>query len=262
MAHEELTPIESPMDQDEASVRVVSEEPVRSELLTSLDNGSHDGSQDGSQDRPEGLPDKFWDAENGEILTDTLISSYRSLEQKLGGAEFGMVPNDPSGYRIELQEHPGMEINEGVNTRLHTAGFTGAQAQLVYDLAAEYLPEISSEIGAQIALDANHERLVERFGGERQWNETAAQTLTWGKANLPQEAFESLAGTYDGVLQMQTLMNSNEPSLVRDGRNAGGSVSEESLRALMRDPRYWRDHDPAIVSQVTQGFEALYPEKG
>jgi hypothetical protein len=30
------------------------------------------------------------------------------------------------------------------------------------------------------------------------------------------------------------------------------------LIALMRDPRYWRDHDPQIVREVRSGFKQLY----
>ncbi|MEQ8602530.1 MAG: hypothetical protein RIB45_04365 [Marivibrio sp.] len=39
---------------------------------------------------------------------------------------------------------------------------------------------------------------------------------------------------------------------------AGRHPDEESLRRLMRDPRYWRDKDPAVVDQVSQGFRRLY----
>jgi hypothetical protein len=30
------------------------------------------------------------------------------------------------------------------------------------------------------------------------------------------------------------------------------------LNQLMRDPRYWRDHDPAFVNRVTDGYRKLY----
>ncbi len=37
------------------------------------------------------------------------------------------------------------------------------------------------------------------------------------------------------------------------------SAGEGELRQLMRDPRYWRDHDPQYVDMVSQGFRDLYP---
>ncbi len=33
---------------------------------------------------------------------------------------------------------------------------------------------------------------------------------------------------------------------------------ETDLRKMIRDPRYWRERDPAILKQVQQGFERLY----
>jgi hypothetical protein len=27
----------------------------------------------------------------------------------------------------------------------------------------------------------------------------------------------------------------------------------------MRDPRYWRDRNPELIAQVTDGFQRLYP---
>lgn len=36
--------------------------------------------------------------------------------------------------------------------------------------------------------------------------------------------------------------------------------AEEELRAMMRDPRYWRDRDPQVLNAVSEGFRKLYPE--
>jgi len=51
------------------------------------------------------------------------------------------------------------------------------------------------------------------------------------------------------------------PLTESDDQSAAGKINprEEDLRQLMRDPRYWRDHDPQIVDTVSQGFRELYP---
>ena len=54
------------------------------------------------------------------------------------------------------------------------------------------------------------------------------------------------------------MAGGDEPGLVRGG-DSGDAVSEEQLRRMMSDPRYWRDHDPALTRKVRQGFERLYP---
>jgi len=39
---------------------------------------------------------------------------------------------------------------------------------------------------------------------------------------------------------------------------AGRHPEEQKLRELMRDPRYWRDKDPSVLGQVSEGFRRLY----
>jgi hypothetical protein len=45
------------------------------------------------------------------------------------------------------------------------------------------------------------------------------------------------------------------------GRAPGVPVADhdlKTLQAMMRDPKYWRDHDPALVAKVSAGFARLY----
>ena len=35
-------------------------------------------------------------------------------------------------------------------------------------------------------------------------------------------------------------------------------LTDENLRQLMRDPRYWRDRDPEYVRKIENGFKKLY----
>jgi hypothetical protein len=207
--------------------------------------------------RPEHIPEKFWDAGKGEPRTEALARSYAELEKKLGtGAG---VPADPSGYRIETRDE-AIAADAEVNARLHKAGFTQAQAQLVYDLAADKLLPMIGEIAARFEADAQTERLARHFGGEARWHELSRQIGAWGRANLPQSAFDALSATYEGVVAMHRMMTTGEPGLVR-GETAHAAVSLDSLRELMRNPRYWRDHDPVLHAQVADGFKRLYPGK-
>lgn len=211
-------------------------------------------------ERPEGLPEKFWDAARGQPRVDALANSYLQLEQKLGAMAADGVPEDPAGYEIAAGD--GIpEADPEVNARLHAARFSQAQAQLVYELAGEYLAPVVGEMAAEFAAQGEQEELARHFGGPERWRETAGQIRDWGKANLADEVYQALAGTVDGVKAMHRMMGEGEPAMVRDGQAYGAAESEESLRALMRDPKYWRDHDPAIVQRVQQGFQRLYPDE-
>jgi hypothetical protein len=225
-------------------------------------------------ERPAGVPEKFWDRDAGTIRTDALLKSYVELERKLGS----MVPlpgdDDHEGrerlqralgvpatvedYRIEARDEL-LEPTPEINTKLHQAGFTQEQAQLVYDLAAEHvLPLIDDAIGElHAARDA--ERLAKHFGGDASWQNMARQIRTWGEANLSGETYRTLAASYDGVVAMHQMMQAREPTVLQEANGPQADVDEAALTHMMRDPRYWRERDPAFVAQVTEGFQRLYP---
>ncbi|TVR97383.1 MAG: hypothetical protein EA406_09885 [Rhodospirillales bacterium] len=208
------------------------------------------------------MPEKFWDPTKGEIRTDALLKSYAELERRLGRPRAGDVPGSPDDYRINLEspllhDDPDMPAIRG---RLHAAGFTNEQAQLVYDLAAERLEPLVAELAAVSEAERETERLVQRFGGAEPWQQVSRQLSAWGRKALPAPVFDALCTSYEGVVAMHRMMVNEEPALVQDGATMASPVSEAGLKVLMRDPRYWRDHDPAVVAQVREGFRALYPE--
>ncbi|NJN71289.1 MAG: hypothetical protein HC801_14150, partial [Nitrospira sp.] len=97
--------------------------------------------------RPSDVPEKFWDAERGELRADALVKSYVELERKLGGFAENAPPANPEDYQISV----GSELVASdleVNKRLHAAGFSQEQAQVVYDLAAERLPPMIAEVAS------------------------------------------------------------------------------------------------------------------
>ena len=152
--------------------------------------------------RPASVPDKFWDRETGQIRTDALLKSYVELERKLGS----MVPlpddDDPEGrerlrralgvptgadeYRIEVRDEL-LKPTPELNTRLHEAGFTQEQAQLVYDLAAEHVLPLIDDIMGELHASRDAERLSKHFGSDAAWQNMARQIKTWGQANLAED---------------------------------------------------------------------------
>lgn len=218
--------------------------------------------------RPAYVPDKFWDGAKGEIRVEALAKSYAELERRLSRSAAepaappdpaAAVPATPDGYAIDTA-HGLFSADAEINTRLHAAGFTPAQAQLVYDLAAERLVPMVQRLAGEFEQSRQLDRLVAHFGGDEKWGETARQLDAWGRAHLPPEVFGALASTYEGVVALHRMMGSGEPGLgARAG--AGAGLSEEALRAMIRDPRYWRERDPALVARVADGYRRLYPER-
>lgn len=209
--------------------------------------------------RPAHVPDKFWDAATGEVRVDAVLKSYAELEKKLGGVTT-TIPPSPDAYTIAPKEEL-LQSNAEVNARLHAAGFSQEQAQVAYDLAAEYLVPMIADVASLFEAENQTERLVRHFGGEPRWREVSRQLDTWAKSNLPAHVFDALKCTADGVLALHQMMVSGEPGLMHDGGQGAGVASDQALKQMMRDPRYWRDQDPTFVEQVRSGFRQLYPDQ-
>ncbi|TVQ36018.1 MAG: hypothetical protein EA356_06430 [Geminicoccaceae bacterium] len=225
-------------------------------------------------ERPEGIPEKFWDAKAGTVRTEALLKSYVELERRMSrmlphpedseGDEAGRlrealgIPSSPDDYAIEVGSEV-VEVDPELNRRLHEAGFNNQQAQLVYALAEEYLLPAISEAYGEVFVQQELGRLQQTFGGAEQWQATAEQLRTWGKANLAPDVYETLASSYDGVMALSAMMQAREPKVMH-GDGTATAADEPTLRRMMQDPRYWRDRDPGFVAEVTRGFERLYRE--
>jgi len=215
----------------------------------------------GAPVRPDIIPEKFWDAGAGEVRVDALAKSYAELERKLGSSPARDVPESADGYAIDTDDRL-VGADPAVNARLHAAGFTQDQAQLVYDLAGEYLPGMVGEVVAEFEARNQVERLERHYGGADRWRETARQLATWGRAKLPPDVFHALSGTYEGVLALDGMMRNGEPGLGGGGDGAPAGASEADLKEMMRDPRYWREREPLFVEKVRDGFRKLFPGAG
>ncbi|UPY36605.1 hypothetical protein [Sediminicoccus sp. KRV36] len=222
--------------------------------------------------RPADVPEKFWDAERGELRVDALLKSYRELERRMSQRaarpgpeadeeerrrwrEMMNIPESPDGYMIE-PKHELCGPDSDINQRLHEAGFTCEQVQLVYDLASDRLLPLVAEAAQQFEADRQAEKLRAHFGGEERFRRVAAQLKAWGAANLPPGVLEALSTTEEGVLALERMMRGNEPRMEADPQPPE-MLDEGELRRLMRDPRYWRSREPEFVKRVTDGFRKL-----
>jgi hypothetical protein len=225
------------------------------------------------------VPEKFRDPATGGLRADALLRSYLELERRLSQPqarpfwETGDAPDDatraavlralgvpdaPDGYAVAC-DHGLFEPDPDIDARLHAAGFTRQQAQLLYDLAAERMVPMIQEVATRFQAERELERLHAEFGGPAGWRAVSRQILAWAKASLPPAAVEALSTTYDGVMAMRRMMEAGEPAGVGGGAPAAAADGDAEVRRMMRDPRYWRDREPGVVARVTSAFERMYP---
>ncbi|HTH16922.1 MAG TPA: hypothetical protein VL974_09735, partial [Magnetospirillum sp.] len=200
-------------------------------------------------ERPAQVPEKFWDAASGQIRTDALLRAYLDLERRMhtmvkvpgpdasGDDVCGFrramgIPDQPEQYHIETS-HEMLSSDPGVNSRLHAAGFSNPQAQLVYDLAHECMLPAMDRMAAEYDQRRHLDRLKDHYGGDARWSETARQVSAWGKANLPRDVYASLSRSADGVIAMERMMASGEPTMGRAQTPREEAPDEVELKRMM-----------------------------
>ena len=229
----------------------------------SLDtDGDLDPGQAAGGGRPAHVPAKFWDNAQGQLRTEALLRAYLDLERMASSPARRGVPASPEQYCIQCR-HPALTSDAAVNQRLHQAGFSQEQAQLVYDLAHERmlpLVEALQQGQGQNGNAAGLDQLREHFGGETKLRQIAPQLTAWGRKELPADAFKALSSSPEGVKALHRLMlaSSDEPALGRLPAAKDDAPSEDQLKKMMQDPRYWKNRDPAFIDKVTSGFRRLY----
>lgn len=218
------------------------------------------------------IPEKFWDKNKQEIRADALLASYLELEKKLSKMVniptcdadkkriqklLGM-PDAPEDYQISVAQDY-IDIDPELNARLHAKGFTTEQVQEVYDLATEKMVPLILELAAEFQADRERERLIMQFGGPEKWSEISRQLQDYGQKNLPQAAFNGITCSYDGVMALYQMMKNDKGGVTVRGDSGSPEILDEAgIKALMQNPKYWRDRDPQFIAKVTAGFEKLY----
>ncbi|MDB5477730.1 MAG: hypothetical protein JWM96_225 [Alphaproteobacteria bacterium] len=217
------------------------------------------------------IPDKFFDKEKNEIRVDALLKSYLELEKKLAQKPAAEkppaeiihnlldIPASPNEYKITIS-HDMFTTDDEINQRLFEKGYTNEQAQFLYDLAAEKMVPLILDISREFEAERQLEKLNTAFGGKERFREVSRQLLAYGKKNLPKDVLDSLASTYEGVMALYRMMQTGKPLGVQAPTENTG-VDETALRAMMRDPKYWRDKDSAFIQKVSDGFRQVFAEQ-
>ena len=219
----------------------------------------------------ENVPEKFLD-ENGELNTSALVKSYCELEKKM--RTMVSVPNENSddttkqkfnhaiGVPDNASEYPTNSLldDESVREKFHEIGLTSKQVEQIYNIAEEFLqPTINNLFELQTQTNAINE-LKNFFGGTEKMTEAMKAINVFGEKFLPKDAFDALCSTSQGIQGVYKMMQSFEPEVLTN-KNVTENLTDDDLRTMMRDPKYWRDHDPEYVRRIETGFKKLYSQK-
>jgi len=215
------------------------------------------------------IPEKFKD-ENGGLNSEALLKSYLELEKKIGAMV--NVPADDAddaakekfkraiGVPANADEYPCNPMFEDmpeVKERFLQMGLTAKQAEELYKMAAEMISPAISELASARYESEHMDELYRFFGDEEKMRAAMSDINDYAEKNLSPEAIDALCSSADGVKAIYNMMQSKEPSVMTSGKTAE-PVTENSLRQMMKDPRYWRDRDEEFIRKVEAGFRKLY----
>lgn len=216
----------------------------------------------------EQIPEKFLN-ENGELNTNALIKSYCELEKKIGGMI--SLPNENSddeakqkfNHAIGVPEHaddyPKNDLfdDESVREKFLQIGLTSKQVEQIYNIAQEFLqPTLLNLFQLQNQTNALNE-LKNFFGDTQKMNDALKEINAFGERFLPKDAFDELCSTPQGIQGIYKMMQSVEPEVLTD-KSVAENLTDDDLRNMMKDPKYWRDHDSEYVRKIENGFKKLY----
>lgn len=216
----------------------------------------------------EKIPEKFLN-EDGTLNADALVKSYRELEKKMGtmisvpdaGADCDTRAkfNRAIGVPDSADKYPTNDMfdDNSVREKFLEIGLTSDQVAKIYDIAEEFLaPVLSQVFGAQNEISAMNE-LQNFFGGQEKMIDALRAINAFGEKFLPRDAFDSLCTSPQGIQSIYRMMQSMEPNVQTD-KNIAENLTETDLRRMMRDPKYWRDHDAEYIRKIENGFKKLY----
>ena len=216
----------------------------------------------------EQIPEKFLN-DQGELNTSALLKSYCELEKKL--SNMVSVPNEDSddatkqkfnhaiGVPDNASEYPKNDLldDESVREKFHEIGLTSKQVEQIYNIAEEFLqPTLKNLFELQSQTNALNE-LKNFFGSTEKMNDALREINAFGERFLPQSAFDELCATPQGIQGIYKMMQSMEPEVFTD-KNMSENLTDDDLRNMMKDPKYWRDQDPEYVRKIENGFKKLY----
>ena len=214
------------------------------------------------------IPEKFLN-EDGTLNTDALVKSYSELEKKIG--TMVSVPRDDQdkdardkfyraiGVPASADEYPVNDMFDDADVRKKflEIGLTSSQVEKIYQMAEEFLTPVITQLFQQQDESTAMAELEKFFGGTEKMNEALRAINTFGEKFLPREAFDELCATAQGIQSVYKMMQSMEPQVNTD-KNAVENLTDSDLRQMMRDPKYWRDHDAEYVRKIENGFKKLY----
>lgn len=246
--------------------------PADGEKPANGDAGNDD--QGDGKKRPEGVPEKFWNAEAGEIRVDDLVKAYGTLETahtklktEKGYGKAGESEGDyfkdgfkPTAELKNIREIDG-DNDPAVKVFRQVALKHKLPPEVAASIAYDFLAELDGHMPAPIDPEAERAKLGDNAKNVIDATETWVDGL-YDNGLLSADEFQALAGlasTASGVRVLAKLRQVSGEAPIPLGDPVGDELpSVDEWYAMHRDDRYQKG-DPAFVRKVEEIGAKLFP---
>lgn len=228
---------------------------------------------DGKPQRPEGVPEQFWDADKGEIRTDSVLKSWRDLRAKVSqGVE--RPPEKPDAYALPKVEGLPEGFLGGESDTLwptireaaHKAGISQKQLDA---LASPFLAAVAEQMKGQAPADPVAQEAAEREAAQAELAKLGPNAATFvrdiggwlkgmaGRGLFTAEEVQALRGvsTAAGMRALGKLRElTGEQPIPTDAIQAEAATVQDLQRALTDA---YAKGDQAAIDRALRGLEEL-----
>tara|TARA_R110002020_G_scaffold15864_5_gene56555 strand:+ start:2701 stop:3453 length:753 start_codon:yes stop_codon:yes gene_type:complete len=217
-----------------------------------------------TDDRPEWLPEKYKTGED-------LAKAYKELESKLGAKDldirnellkeiqeesFKGRPSSANEYQL-----PDFVDTDSIDTNDETLRWWADHAFSNGLDQEEFAEGLQKVMEAQDAYLPDPEEELKKLGDNA--NVRVEAVDLFARQFFPEEYMESiedLAATAEGVKALEFIMAKLQSPAIGSDATPIGRVTEEGLREMMADERYWHParRNTDFVKQVDEGFQKLH----
>lgn len=212
------------------------------------------------------VPENFWDTEKNSVNTGAILKSQMDLRKQIGE---DLSPKD--GYKINIPEELKDVITPDPDNPLYKAACEFAKKHKISqedfdNLCLPYFQELAQPfINADSFMKEEEAKLDKIFGNKKDEVKNRIRNFIDNsglKDNRDvMDELSQLTVTAAGIQALNALISSAGNNMAAVGELGKSSdMTEDELKEMMKDPRYWRDHDASFVKKVTEGFQKLYPE--
>lgn len=216
--------------------------------------------------RPDDIPEKFWDAEKGEVNVAALLKAQQDAEKALRRGDKPEAEDEPEGDKPELSAEQTNVVEAAAAQYAETGELDAAS----YDALAKV--GISKDLvdahiaGVKAIENSLKSAAFTPFGGEQEAFDKAAE---WAAVNLDDDAIAALdvqltstnpaivAAGAKALYAQYAEANPDEGRVLRGdaGNTASGAYfkSGAEMRAAMSDSRY--KSDSAYRDEVAQKIQ-------